>query len=229
LFTAGGVTRVDESLQELEPRVTGEMNQNLLRTFIPAEVDLALQQMHPLKSPGPDGMSACFYQHSWATVKGEVSMAILDFLNNGIFDSSINDTFISLIPKVKNPTRITEYKSISLCNVIYKLVAKVLTIRMKKVLPLIISPNQSAFVSGRLITDNVVVAFKALHTMDTRLKGRKGYMALKLDMSKAYDHVEWDYLEAIMLKLGFVARWVGFSDDLCAICDVFNSNQWSPI
>jgi hypothetical protein len=76
---AGGVTGVDESLQDLEPRVTRKMNQNLLRLFLPAEVDLALQQMHRLKSPGPDGMSACFYQHSWATVKGEVSMAVLDF------------------------------------------------------------------------------------------------------------------------------------------------------
>jgi hypothetical protein len=126
-----------------------------------------------------------------------------------IFYSSINDTFISLIPKFKNPIRITEYRPISLCNVLYKLIAKVLANRMKKVLPLIISPNQSAFVPGRLITDNVLVAFEVLHTMDTRLKGGTGYIALKLDMSKAYDRVEWDYLETIMLKLGFAARWVG--------------------
>jgi hypothetical protein len=129
------------SLQGLEPRVAREMNQNLHQAFTPAEVDLALKQMHSLKSPRPDGKSAYFYQHSWATVKGEVSMAVLDFLNNEIFDSSINDTFISLIPKIKNPTRITEYRPISLCNVIYKLIAKVLANCLKKVLMLIISPN----------------------------------------------------------------------------------------
>jgi hypothetical protein len=92
-----------------------------------------------------------------------------------------------LVPKIKNPTRVTDYHPISLCNVLYKLAAKVLANRMKKVLTEIISPNQSAFVPGRLITDNIIVAFEALHTMDVRLKGRKGFMALKLDMNKAYD------------------------------------------
>jgi hypothetical protein len=76
------------------------------------------------------------------------------------------------------------------------------------VLAIIISPSQSAFVLGRLITNNVLVAFEALHTMDRKLKGREGYMALKLDMSKAYDRVEWNYLEAMMRKLGFDDCWV---------------------
>jgi len=81
--------------------------------------------------------------------------------------------------------------------------------RLKKVLPKIISQNQSAFVPGRLITDNVLVAFEALHTMQTRMKGKKGYVALKLDMSKAYDQLEWGFLEEIMRKLGFGERWIG--------------------
>jgi hypothetical protein len=67
----------------------------------------------------------------------------------------------------------------------------------------IISPNQSTFILGRLITDNVLIAFEALHTMDSRLSGKEGYMVLELDMSKAYDRVEWDFLELIMRRLGF--------------------------
>ena len=87
------------------------------------------------------------------------------------------------------------------------MIAKVLA-NLKEVLPSIISPNQSAFLPRQLITDNIIVAFEALHTMGARLKGRKGYMALKLDISKAYNREEWHFLEAIMLRLGFDERWV---------------------
>jgi hypothetical protein len=190
LFTASGVHGVDECLMGLDVRVTEEMNGDLLKTFSMVEVDAALKQIHPLKSPGPDGMSACFYQNAWSTVRNEVCMAILEFLNGGNFDASINETYITLIAKVKTPSRITIYRPISLCNVLYKLIAKVLANRLKKVLPHIILANQSAFVPGRLITDNILVAFEALQTMDARMKGKQGYMALKLDMSKAYDQVE---------------------------------------
>jgi hypothetical protein len=208
LFSAGDVRRIDESLHHVEPRVTPAMNAMLLRAYNAEEVELALSQMHPLKSPGPDGFAACFYQKSWASVKTEVCAAVLDFLNNGNFDNELNITHIALIPKKKNPSILTDYRPISLCNVLYKLMAKVIANRLKKVLAIIISPSQSAFVPGRLITDNVLVAFEALHTMDRKLKGREGYMALKLDMSKAYDRVEWTYLEAVMRKLGFDVRWV---------------------
>jgi hypothetical protein len=119
-----------------------------------------------------------------------VGKAVLDFLNFGVFDSSLNITHIVLVPKIKNPSRITEYRPISLCNVLYKLMSKVLANRLKRVLNFIISSNQSAFLPGRLITDNAIVAFEALYSMNTRFKGKKGYMALKLDMSKAYDRVE---------------------------------------
>jgi hypothetical protein len=123
-------------------------------------------------------------------VRAEVCKAMLDFLNHDCFNNSINSTYIVLIPNKKTPTRITDYRLISLCNVTYKLIAKVLANRMKQILVKIISPTQSAFVPGRLITDNILVAFEALHTMDAKMKGRQGYMALKLDMSKAYDMVE---------------------------------------
>jgi hypothetical protein len=96
------------------------MNDELMQEFTMEDVDAALSQMHPLKSPGPDGFSACFYQRSWATLRADVGKAVLDFLNFCVFYSSLNITHIVLVPKIKNSSRITEYRPISLCNVVYK-------------------------------------------------------------------------------------------------------------
>lgn len=107
-----------------------------------------------------------------------------------VFDKDLNFTNIVLIPKVKNSIIAKDFRPISLCNVIYKITSKVLTNRLKRVLLAIISKSQSAFLYSRLITDNVIIAFEALHTMTTRQGGKRGSMALKVDMAKAYDQVK---------------------------------------
>ena len=106
-----------------------------------------------------------FYQNYWDIVGPEVSQAIISILHSGFMLRKINYTHIALIPKVKNPKRITDFRPISLCNVIYKIVSKVLANKLKVVLPLVIDDSQSAFVPGRLITNNVLVAFEVMHSM----------------------------------------------------------------
>jgi hypothetical protein len=101
-----------------------------------------------------------------------------------------------------------ELRPISLCNVVYKLVSKVLANRLKLILEDIISPNHSAFVPGRLISDNTILAYEMSHFMKRKRSGKQGYMAVKLDMSKAYDRVEWSFLEQVMKKLGFCDPFV---------------------
>ena len=120
----------------------------------------------------------------------KVCCTVLEILNSGFMPKNLNKTFIALIPKIKHPSCVTEFQPISLCNVLYKLVSKVLANWLKIFLPTIIAPIQSAFVPSRLITDNILAAYETLHTMNTGMKGKKGYMAIKLNMSKAYDRVE---------------------------------------
>ena len=138
----------------------------------------------------------------------DVTLAILDFLNSGRMLGSIDFTNIALIPKVKNPECMAKFRPISLCNVLYKILSKVLVNRMKPILLRFISDSESAFVSGRLITDNVIMTFKVLHYFKNLRTGNNVQMDAKLDMSKAYDRVEWNSLQAILLKLGFHRRWV---------------------
>ena len=113
--------------------------------------------------------------------------AFMDFLNDGIMLPALNHTNIVLIRKVKNPEKMSDFRPISLCNVFYKIISKVLANKLKQVLLEIISPTQNAFVPGHLITDNVLVAYETLHTMHSRKKGKTGSLALKFDVSKAYD------------------------------------------
>jgi hypothetical protein len=179
-----------------------------LAVFTKEEISSALHQMPPNKAPGPDGFSAAFFQHNWPAIQGEVSDAILHFLNNGQLEPRINCTNIALVPKLKNPANVSDFRPIGLCNVLYKMVSKVLANRLKEVLPSVISSNQSAFIPGRLITDNVLAAYETLHTMHTNMWSKVGFMGIKLDMSKTYDRVEWKFLEVVIEKLGFSQRWI---------------------
>jgi hypothetical protein len=167
------------------------------------EVRKSLDSIGDLKAPGPDGMPAIFCKKFWHILGEKVQTEVLAVLNGGDMPSGWNETTIVLIPKVKNPEKLTEYLPISLCNVIYKLVSKVLANRLKCLQPDIISPTQSAFVPGRMIIDNVLLAYEFTHQMHMRKGGKEGLVALKLDMSKAYDRVEWLFLEKMMKQMGF--------------------------
>jgi hypothetical protein len=131
-------------------------------------------------------------------VGSEVCRAVLHFLNESKMEEKINVTHSALIPKKTIPSYVSDFMLISLCNVIYKLISKVLVNRLKIILPHVISANQSAFILDRLISDNIVAAYETLHFMHTKMWSKVGYMGIKLDMSKMYDRVEWVFLEVVM-------------------------------
>lgn len=164
--------------------------------------------MAPLIALVPDGMSPMFYKYFWHIVGSDVTKAVLTALNYDFVPKSINTIFIALIPKIKDPKKVSNFRPISLCNMVYKLIATVLVNRLKLILPYVVFDSQRAFLSGRLITDNVLVAFETLHYLKQKTQGKLGFMALKLDMYKAYDRVEWEFLERAMLHLGFAERFV---------------------
>ena len=166
----------------IPPKVTASMNIALLAPFSAEEINKALFQMYPTKSPGPDGMPSLFFQQYWDTIGPEVTKAVASFLSTGKLLEQINYTHICLIPKVARPKKMSELRPIALCNVIYKICSKAITSRLKKILGSIISPFQSAFIPGRLISDNTLVANEVSHFIHTNSSKTNGVFSLKLDM-----------------------------------------------
>lgn len=171
LFTSSEPSSEDLELclPNVQAKVTNSMNEDLEKPYSNEEVFEALKQMSPLKSLGPDGFRAYFYQAYWHVIHAKVCQ-VVNFINFGSTDASLNSTHIFFIPKVSNLIKPSDYHPISLYNVLYKLASKVLANRLKRILPDIIFPNQSAFIPKRLISDNVVITFESLHTMTTRKK-----------------------------------------------------------
>ena len=122
LFMATPLEGVKKVLEGIHQSVTAEINSQLLRPYTEMEVSVALKQMAPLKAPEPDGMPPIFYQSYWKFIGNDVVQAVLSSINSGTLLPSINHTFVTLIPKVKNLEQVTEYRPISLCNIIYKLI-----------------------------------------------------------------------------------------------------------
>ena len=178
LFASSNPLAIDEVIQLMDTVVTPSMNLNLLMPFSTEEIKRALFQMHPSKAHGPDNMIALFFfQTYWHIVGGDVSEAILNFLNCGRMLGCLNFTNIVLIPKVKAPDCMSQFRLISLCNVLYKIISKVLVNRMKTMLTNVISDYQSTFVPRRMIMNNVIVSFEMLHYLKNKRGGKNVQVA----------------------------------------------------
>lgn len=160
------------------------------------------------KAPGPDGLNGLFFQQHWNIIGGDILKEVKLFFESGTLNPALNRTQIILIPKNQNPERLEQFRPISLCNFVYKIISKILANRLKPLLPDIIAEEQSAFVGNRQIQDNILIVQEVIHRLRTRDRRRKFQAILKLDMQKAYDRIEWDFLQQCLYKMGFRAEWV---------------------
>ncbi|MCH80000.1 hypothetical protein A2U01_0000762, partial [Trifolium medium] len=196
-------TNHEPVLSLIVPKVTQEDNDRLLAPITREELHEALFQMDPDKAPGPDGFNPAFYQHFWDFCSNDIFEAVKVWLERGYFPSSLNETNICLIPKCENLGSMKDMRPISLCNVLYKMVSKLLANRLKGCIEKCVSEEQSAFIEGRSILDNALIAIEVIHALKRKTRGMKGELALKIDISKAYDKVDWGFLRGMLERMGF--------------------------
>ncbi|KAK2417537.1 hypothetical protein QL285_039825 [Trifolium repens] len=154
--------------------------------------------MAPWKEPGPDGFPAGFYQHGWCDVGSSICEFVKYVWANPLDVATVNFTDICLILKVDKPGAVNQFRPISLCNVSYKIITKIMVNRLKKIILQVVSPFQTGSVPGRNITENIVIAQEMLHTM-TRMRSRVGFFVIKVDLSKAYDRLNWDFINRVVI------------------------------
>eukprot|EP00253_Pinus_taeda_P006425 PITA_06425 len=157
------------------------------------------------KAPRPDGFTINFYKACWSIVKQDVWEVVEDSRQLRTILKSLNSTFLALIPKVEEAKTPDKFRPIALCNVIYKIISKVIANRLKTILPGIISEEQSGYVEGRQIFDNILLAQEMIHSLHSR---KEAGMLMQLDLSKAYDKVSWKYLEAVLRAFGLYNTWI---------------------
>ncbi|CAL1353631.1 unnamed protein product [Linum trigynum] len=192
----------------LPHKVTSSQNMFLSANVTREEIRAAAFSIGKGQAPGSDGLTGGFFQSYWDIVGESVCRAALSFFRTGRLLQNFNHTIITLIPKVVNADLMRQMRPISLCQVFYKIISKVLTSRLAVILPSVISDTQNGFIKGRDISDNILIAQEVMQYLKTKSQGRDRWMALKLDMEKAYDRVEWGFLFAVMEALGFNDHWM---------------------
>ncbi|GAU12613.1 hypothetical protein TSUD_132230 [Trifolium subterraneum] len=177
---------------------------SLTMPFTAAEVKMAVWNCESYKSPGPDGINFGFIKDFWNELQGDVMRFISKFHRNGKLTKGLNSTFIALIPKIDSPQRLNDFRPISLVGCLYKILAKVLANRLRLVIGSVISESQTAFVKERQILDGILIANEVV---DEARKSKKELMLFKVDFEKAYDSVDWGYLDDVMGRMSFPTLW----------------------
>ncbi|GJZ55587.1 RNA-directed DNA polymerase, eukaryota, reverse transcriptase zinc-binding domain protein [Tanacetum coccineum] len=196
------VKKISNMKSLLQNKLTNEEASNMVREISDEEVKKAMFQIDDNKAPGP----ALFFKKAWSSIGKDVCLAIKEFFENGRILKEINSTLISLVPKIQTPQKVSDFRPIACCNVIYKCISKIITERIKGCLDKLVSKNQSAFIPNRHIQDNILLAQELFKGYDRKMGPKR--VALKVDIQKAYDTMNWQFLEDILIGFGFHERMV---------------------
>ncbi|GKU88289.1 hypothetical protein SLEP1_g2571 [Rubroshorea leprosula] len=179
----------------------------LTEPFLESEVKEAVWNCDSTKAPGPDGFSFGFLKAEWEVIKGDILKFLADFHSNSRLVRGSNSSFLVLIPKKENPQGIDEYRPISLIGCMYKILAKILANRLSKVMNGLIGEQQSAFIGGRQLADGAVIANEAI---DEIKRKKMRCFLFKADFEKAYDNINWEFLDYMLERMNFGSVWRGW-------------------
>lgn len=197
---------VEELKVLLNYECTEEDRNMLMRRVTAEEIRKVVFAMAADKSLGPDGYTREFFKATWGITGPDFVVAIQAFFDTGFLPKGINSTILALIPKKNDAVYMKDYRPISCCNVIYKVISKILANRMKGLLPLFISLNQSAFVKDRLLMENVLLALELVKNYHNDSITER--CAMKIDVSKAFDSVQWSFLLTVLAALNFPEKFI---------------------
>jgi hypothetical protein len=200
--TNSDVLQDDLLVEEVIPSLIDD-RVNALLTMIPSpsEIKNAVFDLNKDGAPGPDGFGAFFFQTYWEIIQSDVINAVIEFFNTGWLMPNFNANTLILIPKTPNADTIDQYRPIVMANFKFKVISKVLADRVANILPSIISKEQRGFIHGRNIKDCLCLASEAANLLHSKTFG--GNLALKIDVTKAFDTIEWSFLLKVLKSFGF--------------------------
>ncbi|XP_060182093.1 uncharacterized protein LOC132611726 [Lycium barbarum] len=220
IFTKDNNNNDFSKLSCLPKIVSREDNEMLCSIPTMQELKDTVFSMDPGSAPGPNGMTGIFYHKCWDIISTDLLNMIIEIFKGGIINRAISHSCLILIPKVKSPQAFSDFRPISLSNFSCKILSKLINGRLTSIMDKIISQNQSGFMKGRSISENITLTQEMVHNMNKAEPNDN--VVMKLDMAKAYDRVSWTYMCHVLKQLGFSGSWVDLIHRII-------SNNWYSI
>lgn len=199
---------IQQDIIQMGARITDQQADYLTMEFSDQDIKDAFFSIPGSKAPGPDGFNSTFFKEAWHIVGEEVCNAVRDFFHEGKLLKQINCTKLTLIPKSQFPQNVSDFRPIACCNTLYKGITKLICTRLKNILPHIIAPNQAGFIQGRQIFHNISIVQDLVGAYNR--KATPPCCMLKVDIRKAYDSVDWEFLREMLVALNFPQKFIGW-------------------